>query len=281
MPDQFLIGYSPNYQFRFIVASFSELIQEQTEIHDLNANSASLFSKTILGTFFLASSLKNEERISIQWKNPNHLDMLVFSDRYGNVKASATEIKHRTNSQNSEIIDPTLMNVLRWDQETVVYKSVTEILPGSLEENLENYFLNSDQLPTKLKFFYQHKKDSKPQVLGFLIQSLPGASEEQLNGWNTRLSGLFLQETTEASSDEELYKELVTRLEDDLQILSEGSPSIYCECSWEKIRTALLLLGKTEAESLFESKKEEIEVKCEFCRKAFYFNYQDIVDLFS
>ena len=68
--------------------------------------------------------------------------------------------------------------------------------------------------------------------------------------------------------------------EDDIRLF-EGTPVFFqCSCSRERVAGILQALGGPEVYALLEE-RGEVEVRCEFCNRAWRFDAVDIASLFS
>ncbi|MBE7411511.1 MAG: Hsp33 family molecular chaperone HslO [Leptospiraceae bacterium] len=78
-------------------------------------------------------------------------------------------------------------------------------------------------------------------------------------------------------------KEILNRIENVLgvrsEVLEEGSPKFHCGCSIEKIKDVVVSMGKDEANSILKE-KGSIEFTCEFCKKVYSLNSDEVNLLF-
>ena len=77
-------------------------------------------------------------------------------------------------------------------------------------------------------------------------------------------------------------RELLQRLfpEDDIRLF-EGTPVFFqCTCSRERVAGILQALGGDEIEALL-AERGDVEVRCEFCNRAWRFDAVDVAGLFS
>ena len=77
-------------------------------------------------------------------------------------------------------------------------------------------------------------------------------------------------------------RELLRRLfpEDDIRLF-EGTPVFFqCTCSRERVAGILQALGGAEVHALL-AERGDVEVRCEFCNRAWRFDAVDVAALFS
>ncbi len=154
------------------------------------------------------------------------------------------------------------------------YQGIVALQGEQLSHALENYFNQSEQLPTRLFLFANQE-----QAVGLLLQRLPGEAQQD-DLWH-RVG--VLAETI--SADEMLgldNSEILHRLfnEEDIRLFEREPVSFRCTCSREKIESMILSLGRDEAQHIVEE-QGQIEVDCEFCNQHYHFDKVDVEQLFT
>ena len=160
------------------------------------------------------------------------------------------------------------------EREPQRYQGLVGFQADTLSEAFEQYFEQSEQLPTRIVLFADAK-----QAVGLLIQQLPERQNGKPDDWN-RIQMLF-----DTVSADELFSlepdELLFRLfhEESVRVLDSLALSFACSCSRERVENALISLGEDEmAESLEEN--GDITVHCDFCGQAYYFSKDQGLSLF-
>jgi molecular chaperone Hsp33 len=142
------------------------------------------------------------------------------------------------------------------------YQSLVGLTAAGLDEAFEDYFRQSEQLPTRL-----------------LLQKLPG-DEGDNDGWS-RASALF-----ETLGKQELLdvpgNDLLHRLfhEEKPELLGERGLRFACSCSRERVEGMLQSLGEDEARAAAEP-TGAVDVRCEFCGQEYHFPLTEFAILFS
>ena len=163
------------------------------------------------------------------------------------------------------------------------YQGIVSLGGGRLADSLQIYFENSEQLPTRL---WLHA--DRGGVSGMLLQRLPGEAgvvgEEAAAGiedaWRrVQLLGATLTAGELRTLDDAA---ILHRLfnEDDVR-LYEASPVYFrCRCSRERVSGMLQGLGEKETRSII-AERGEVEVRCDFCNRAYVFDAVDVEHLFN
>lgn len=145
---------------------------------------------------------------------------------------------------------------------------------ASLAEAFEDYFRQSEQLPTRLLLAADGTR-----AAGLMLQKLPG-EEGDADGWD-RAGALFdtLGETELLAT---APRDLVHRLfhEEQPQLLEERPVAFGCSCSQERVEGMLRSLGEEEFLAAAEA-TGTVEVRCEFCGRQYHFPRDRIGVLFG
>ncbi len=164
------------------------------------------------------------------------------------------------------------------------YQGIVPITGERLADSLQVYFENSEQLPTRLWLYADESG-----VSGMLLQRLPaegggGASGSRAgevdDAWRR------VQLIGETLTPQELCTlgdaEILHRLfnEDDLRLFEPSPVYFRCRCSRERVAGMLQGLGEPETRSVLEE-RGEVEVRCDFCNRAYVFDAVDVAQLFN
>lgn len=153
------------------------------------------------------------------------------------------------------------------------YQGLVPIETESLAGAFEDYFRQSEQLPTRLLLAADGERSA-----GLMLQKLPGDGGDN-DGW-ARATALF-----DTLGTEELLAvtgpTLLTRLfhEEEARQLGERPLSFACSCSRERVAAVLESLGRDEARAALQDGVAEIH--CEFCGQQYRFDPDEIEALFA
>ncbi|PIE82862.1 MAG: Hsp33 family molecular chaperone HslO [Candidatus Contendobacter odensis] len=153
------------------------------------------------------------------------------------------------------------------------YQGMVKLQGDTLAEALEDYFVRSEQLPTRI-----HLTADTQTAAGLLLQQLPGATSADPDAWN-RLGTLAatIQDTELLTLD---APTLIQRLfhEDDLRIFTPESFRFRCNCSRERTAAMLRALGEIELRQILDA-RTTLHIDCEFCGHRYAFEPIDIAGL--
>ena len=171
------------------------------------------------------------------------------------------------------ILAITIENPSRHGSDPGRYQGLVALQSPSLAGAFEDYFRQSEQLPTRLLL-----AADQTRAAGLMLQKLPGDSGDE-DGW-TRVCALF--DTLAAGELLDCPAEtLLLRLfhEDGVQLLGDRPLGFACSCSRERVESMLAALGEDEA--LAAVADEHANVRCEFCGQQYSFTLQQVEGLLA
>ena len=152
---------------------------------------------------------------------------------------------------------------------------------GNIAEDLANYYLTSEQLPTAFNLSIQF--DSEGGVTGaggLFLQAMPGVSEKNAASLESRVNDFPTLGT--AFSEKNNPETLVLDIFKDYSPMLLGNRRVefMCHCNTDKVRSMLSLLSIQELEDIQENGPFPVEIRCHHCNTAYLFNKPDIRKIF-
>ncbi|MBE0489973.1 MAG: Hsp33 family molecular chaperone HslO [Halomonas sp.] len=156
------------------------------------------------------------------------------------------------------------------------YQGIVALDHDSLAGCLAAYFVQSEQLPTRLWLAADGQRAG-----GLLLQRMPDESKNQdHDAWDRTV---VLADTVK---DEELLmlgpEALLHRLyhEETMRIFDPKPLRFGCTCSRERIASALLTLGQEELRQVL-AEHGSIDTQCHFCHTAYHFDEANVEALLA
>jgi molecular chaperone Hsp33 len=239
-----------------------------------------LLGEAMAAVVLLASTLKLDGMLTLQIQGDGDLHLLVV--QCGSDLSVRGLAKWRGADPRGSLAELTgggrLAITIERRRDRERYQGIVLADTDTLASCLENYFSRSEQLPTRLWL-----AADAGGAAGLLLQQMPGGQESAQgdpDGWNR---ARVLAETV---SGEELLRlesrVLLRRLfhEEDLRLADHRPVFFRCTCTRERVEGALRLLGRGELDGLLEA-DGRIEVRCEFCNKAYGIDAVDVERLLA
>jgi len=234
----------------------------------------------MMGAFFLARMVKENQKISLQWKDEFKQSVLAYSNHIGIMKGVAYPGEFAEGDiRNELIIGSGILKVIRWSPDADPYQSFTTLVEDTFEANLIKYVNDSEQQLTFIYMDTQSISLGKISAKGIFLQALPEASESDKVKIQSFAEANLNREIMSDKSIEEIAKELPIIFQEEVKILDTDKPHHLCDCSRMKISQVLISLGEKEVEDILRE-QGKIEVECEFCKSIYNFNDEDVVNLF-
>ena len=170
----------------------------------------------------------------------------------------------------------TIGNVMR-DQR---YQGLVDLQHAQLNAALENYFVQSEQLPARLVLAADGE-----HAVGLMLQKMPGeggrAAVQDGDAWDraVHLTATLSSEELLSVSPEVLLYRLYH--EETVRMFEPRSLAFGCSCSRERVSGMLRSLGRAEVEAALAARHDEIEVICEFCAQRYHFDRVDTEHLLA
>jgi molecular chaperone Hsp33 len=254
------------------------------EHHDYPASVTAALGEAMAAAALMAGALKFEGRISLQFEGPGPVRLVLAQCTHRHAIRGVARHDALPEAEPAKGLfgNGQLAVTLEQPDGGERYQGVVPVESDRLATNLESYFGRSEQLPSRLLL-----AATPDRAAGLLLQRValgdagPGAgTAEAEDAW--RRIGLLAA----TASPKELFdlscRELLRRLfpEDDIRLF-EGTPVFFqCTCSRERVAGILQALGGDEVEALL-AERGEVEVRCEFCNRAWRFDSVDVAGLFS
>lgn len=160
------------------------------------------------------------------------------------------------------------------------YQGLVDLSHPELAASLENYFLQSEQLPARFVL-----AANEQNAVGLLLQKLPGEGGHDMahdeDGWPRveQLTATLGREEFLSTSPEDLLYRLYH--EETVRLFKPRPLAFGCSCSRERVEAMLRSLGREEIEATLASQNGTIEVTCEFCAREYTFDRVDAEHLLS
>lgn len=153
------------------------------------------------------------------------------------------------------------------------------LVTGELGDDFTYYFAVSEQIPSSVGLGVLVDRDGTILASGgFIIQLMPGASEELIAKLEERIQSV--PPVSEMIASGKTPEEMLTLLlgNDNVKIIDRVPVKFHCSCSKERISRALISLGKEEIQDMIE-KDGGAETRCHFCNETYTFSKEELQQL--
>jgi molecular chaperone Hsp33 len=264
-----------NYAVRGEMVTVSESLQEILANHSYPLPVKTILAELLVATSLLTATLKFDGDITVQLQGDGPMNLAVINgnnrQQLRGVARMQGEIPE--NADMKTLIGNGYLVITITPDEGERYQGVVGLEGDTLAACLEDYFMRSEQLPTRL-FIRTGEADGKPAAGGMLLQVLP-AQETQMNDFE------HLATLTETIKADELFtlpaNDVLWRLyhEEEVTLYEPQNVEFKCTCSRERCAAALKTLPDEELDSIL-AEDGEIDMNCDYCGSHYVFDAMDI-----
>jgi molecular chaperone Hsp33 len=285
MSDQLTRFLFENRAVRGEIVQLKESYDSVLKSYHYPAPIARLLGELMAAASLLTATLKFEGEVSLQLQSEGPVKYAVINGTHDQKLRGVARWDESIESlpeQFADLFHKGILAITLAPLDGERYQGIVALDQPNLAACLENYFLQSEQLLTKICLATD--PIDKRLAAGLLLQIVPPNSETYQGSDNPDFE--HLSHLANTTRDDELLSlapsELIYRLfhEEDIRIFPPVSIRFACDCSKSRSAQALRNVGKTE---LLDIVKEEGSVKmnCQFCHAQYNFDAVDIENIHS
>lgn len=272
---------------RAYAVNATETIAEAQRRHDTWNTSSAALGRTMIGALMLGATLKGEDKMTVKIEgNGPAKAIIVDSNGKGEVKGYIKN-PHISLPLN-EVGKIDVRGAVGTEGMFTVIKDLglkepfsgqTPIVSGEIGEDFTYYLAVSEQIPSAVGVsVLVDTDDSIKTAGGFLIQIMPGASDEIIDQIEARLKETTRISTLldEGQTPEEILQNLLAT--DDVMFLENMPVQFKCDCSKEKFASAIITLGAEQIQELIDQ-DHGAEAICAFCNNNYEYSEADLYEL--
>lgn len=284
MTDYIIRATAAGGQIRAFAATTKNLVEEAKKAHNTSPVATAALGRLLTAGVMMGIMMKGDKdllTLRIEGDGPMG-GLLVTADSAGNVKGYAfcPDVMLPPNEKGKLDVGGALglgvLSVIRDIGLKEPYVGQTILVTGEIAEDLTYYYANSEQVPSSVALGVLMNKDNTVrQAGGFIIQLMPGASDEIIDKLEARIGEIASITTLldAGKSPEDILNELLGDME--LEILDQLPAAFHCDCTKDRVEKALISIGKKELQDMIDEGKE-IEVGCQFCSRQYTFDVSEL-----
>lgn len=272
---------------RAYAVNATETIAEAQRRHDTWNTSSAALGRTMIGALMLGATLKGDDKMTVKIEGNGPAGAIVVdSNGKGEVKGYIKN-PHISLPLN-EIGKIDVRGAVGTEGMFTVIKDLglkepfsgqTPIVSGEIGEDFTYYLAVSEQIPSAVGVsVLVDTDDSIKTAGGFMIQIMPGASDEIIDQIEARLKETARISTLldEGQTPEEILQNLLAT--DDVEFLEKMPVQFKCDCSKEKFASAIITLGAEQIQELIDQ-DHGAEAVCAFCNNKYEYSEADLYEL--
>lgn len=264
-----------NYAVRGELVTVSNTWQEMIDGHDYPQPVRQVLGELLVATSLLTATLKFDGDITVQLQGDGPLTLAVINGNNQQQMRGVARFQGdiAVGSSLKQMVGNGYLVITITPTDGERYQGVVGLEGETLAECLEDYFMRSEQLPTRL-FIRTGDIEGKAGAAGILLQVLP-AQDPNPDDF-THLATL-----TETIKTEELLglpaNDVLWRLyhQEEVTVFDPQQVSFHCTCSQERCAEALRTLPEEEVDQIIAG-DGQIDMHCDYCGNHYIFDAVDI-----
>lgn len=282
--DYVIRGTAADGQVLAFACDITKTVEEARVRHSLSKTATAALGRAMAGIAMMTAGLKNgKETITWTIQGDGPIGKVVaMGSGNGNIRGYVDhpEVELPLNSKGKldvgGAIGLGIMSIERDLHMKEPYVGSTHLVTSEIAEDLAYYFTASEQQPSAVSLgVLVHDDGTVWKAGGFIIQLLPGASDEVAEELQKRVTE-FPQLThflAEGNNPVNVLDKLLEGM--GYETMGAADRRFSCFCSRDKVEEALVSIGETEIDQLIAD-GETIEMGCHFCNEKYYFTVDDL-----
>lgn len=284
MTDYIVRATAADSQIRAFAITSREMVEEARRDHNTSPVITAALGRLLTGAAMMGTMMKGEKdllTIQVQCSGPAQ-GLTVTADSSGHVKGFpiAANVDLPLNDKGKLDVGGALglgvMSVIKDLGMKEPYVGQIALQTGEIAEDLTYYFATSEQVPSAVGLGVLVDKDSTvKQAGGFIIQLMPFTQDEVIDKLEKKITEIA--SVTEMLEDGMTPEQILETILGDfgVEITDTIETGFRCDCSQERVSRAIATLSRKDLDDIIND-GEGIEVKCQFCNKAYHFDVDEL-----
>lgn len=272
---------------KMAVITAREMIENARSIHSCSPTAAAALGRTLCAASLLGNMMKEENgSLTIRINGGGSIGTITaVSDSMGFVRGCVDDPSADLPLRSDGKLD--VGGIVGRDGLLTVSKDIglkepyigsTELVSGEIAEDITEYLLESEQVPSACALGVLVDTDLSVRAAGgFIVQLMPGADEKLID---TLEENIFMMDQLTTILDEDGEEELFAQVLKGLEYHLVGSDEVgyRCPCSRDRITAALASIGADALQEMIDE-GHAIDISCSFCGRQYSFSTEDLKQL--
>ena len=287
MNDYLVRGMTMDGLVKVVAIRSTQMVRRGAQLQKTTPNATAAFGRALTAASMMGNMQKVENgSMTLQIKGSGPIGGIVcVSDPVGNVRGYVynpnvpLEEKHPGKLDVGATVGAGTLTVIRDLQMKEPYVGSIELISGEIGDDVTAYFAQSEQTPTACALGVLVDRDQSVKVAGgYLIQLLPGATEETITAVEQGIqrAGAVTAMLEQGMTPEDILGQVLGDL--GVVFMETTEVAYKCYCSRERVTAALISLGRKELTEIADEGKP-FPVECQFCDEIYSFTPEDIREI--
>lgn len=288
--------------FRVYLTITTAECAEAARIHETSPTASAALGRVLTGAALMGAQLKEEEhRLTVQFKGDGPAkQILACANGSGDIKGYIADPYADLPLKNGKLDVGGLLGI---GDLTVIkdiglkepYSGTIALVSGEIAEDLTAYYYISEQQNTSIALGV--KVGTENQIIcagGMFVQMLPGAEDAAADALEAVLGEMkpvtYYAEKVQVASAGKTEETMLREMMDDmfaglpeeysLTVLDCKDTRWHCDCSRERMKSALATIGKDDLRQIIDE-DGKAELVCHFCGSKYRFDADELEEIYE
>ncbi len=287
MSDYIIKATAADGGIRAFAATTRDTVEKARSIHNTSPVVSAALGRLLTAGLMMGSMMKNEEdmlTLSLRGDGPMK-GLLVTADSLGHVKGYPFNPLVIIPANSKGKLD--VAGAIGRGSLTVIsdiglkepYVGTVELVSGEIAEDIAYYYQTSEQVQSAVALgVLLNKENFIDSAGGFIIQLMPGCTDETIDKLQERLSDIEPMTTMlhRGMSPENILEKIFDGM--NLEINERLKCMFECDCSRDRVKRALISTGRKEIQDMID-RGTNVELECNFCNKIYNFSIDELREI--
>lgn len=288
MKDYLIRAMSFDNKVRIFAVNGTNSVQEAQSRHQTWPTATAALGRTLVVGAMMGAMLKGKESMTIKIDGGGPIgNILVDANTLGEVKGYVSNPQVHFQYPNGKLNVAKAvgkegeLQVIKNQGMRDLFTSRVDLISGELGEDFAYYFAKSEQTPSSVGCGVLVDTDNTVLAAGgFIIQIMPGATEEIIEKLENRLKTIKSVSSMihDGYTPEDIVKEICQ--DEPYSIISSLDINYVCHCSKDRFARGLISLGREELKTMIEEDKQA-EVTCHFCNEKYHYTEEELSNILN
>jgi len=285
MSDYLVRGIVESKNCRVFACQTTDLLEEARQKHQLWPTASAALGRMMSATLMMGAMNKNKEKMTVTINGGGPIGTMIASTHSdGKIKAFVANPEvHYTYNQTGKLAvgvavgHEGTLQVIKDMGLKEPFVGTVPLQTGEIGEDFSYYFMVSEQIPSVVSVGVLVNDTN--EILssgGFIIQLLPEATEDDIVYIENKMKDF--PPISSLIREGKTPEEVLQMIFDDVEILDSQDLFFECDCSKEKMRTALMTVGQDELQAMIHE-DHGCEMRCQFCNEKYTFDETELQQL--
>lgn len=287
MKDYLVRGIVESRNCRVFACQTTHLLEEARKKHGLWPTASATLGRVMSATLMMGAMNKNHEKMTVTINGGGPIGTIITSTHSdGKIKGFVAnpEVHYTYNDSGKLAVGFAVgregtLQVIKDMGLKEPFVGTVPLQTGEIGEDFSYYFMVSEQIPSVVSVGVLVNDTN--EILssgGFIIQLLPDATEDDIVYIENKMKDF--PQISSLIHEGKTPEEVLQMIFDDVEILDTQDLYFECDCSKDKMRNALMTVGKEEIQSMIDE-DHGCEMRCQFCNEKYSFSEDDLSELLN